>query len=801
MASRVPDLLVLLSVVCLSVKVFAQFNWHVRDSFDEIRARLDKVFPENCRVVDVNELFLPNDTVTHAPNIKTLNIDPVFPNRTSLLHIHNMALSRAFFFSYILQKAADNDEPGFMYYFMSVISDVASNRYINSSAIYYAPNMSFTPSYKGFFNKTMPLFAPRAFRADDFNDPYHLEGTSTLNTIEAIDLGAIPLDTPSRNYSSDQYRGNEWYHAWLPDQTRRQDSKTTYTVQITHFNGTNETFVWHGPPAPSDNPGPVKWTRPYFDCGRSDKWVYGATVPIPDIYPRHTQWRHIEIPKYVAVSVMEMDFERIDINQCHIGNGNPRPNYFAGTARCKNETTECEPVHGYGFRRGGYQCRCRPGYRRPRIVRNPFHGEFIERATEEEYKKGYDCERIGYLMVLTQNVLKLKEQDRLKYIGKQSNHMEILNVSSADEKDPMTIFAHMKLVTPQNCWDIRRRMPERLTLSGAIAYDREHQLENEARAAIRLANFLSGFLQTVDPKELFAEFRVPDRSLTTDQIIGEAMSLVIGDQKIIGCGVYFDLKQFPNHTLYAPYAYRRGRNVRRYYVDDMARFATSPSGSYIEKDFFAKLKTRWAANMDDLVTYTTKIQIRYNSSGHNAIKYDHYPLQYKAAEMEHGHWTSPYFDCGAFHNDWIMTYSSPFFGWDSLHNRLEFKGVVAVSVKLMELDINQCPDYQPYPENNAFQDTHKCDRRSSRCVPILGRGFISGGYKCECLQGFEYPYNDPITYFDGQIVEAEFEKLLEENPSRYDTLKCRIAGAASLGGSVTLLLSLLLLKVLWPLLP
>lgn len=281
----------------LAACVLAQFNWHVRDNFDDIRTRIDKVRGDNCRVVDVNELFLPNETVTHVPNIQRLNIDPVFPNRTNLLHIHNMAISRAFFFSFILQKAADNDEPGFMYYFMSVISDVAANRFINSSAIYYAPNMSFTPSYKGFFNKTMPLFAPRAYRADDFNDPYHLEGTSTLNTIDAVDLGAIPADTPSRNYSSDQYRINEWYHHWLPDPTKRQDSKTTYTIQITHFNGTNETFVWHGPPDPSDNPGPVKWSRPYFDCERSNKWVYGATSPIPDIFPRHTQWRHIEIPK------------------------------------------------------------------------------------------------------------------------------------------------------------------------------------------------------------------------------------------------------------------------------------------------------------------------------------------------------------------------------------------------------------------------------------------------------------------------------------------------------------------------
>lgn len=80
------------------VTVLAQYGWHVRDTFDDIRTRLDRVASRNCRVVDVNDLFLRNDTVTHVPNIKTLNIDPVFPNRTNLLHIHNMAISRAFFF-------------------------------------------------------------------------------------------------------------------------------------------------------------------------------------------------------------------------------------------------------------------------------------------------------------------------------------------------------------------------------------------------------------------------------------------------------------------------------------------------------------------------------------------------------------------------------------------------------------------------------------------------------------------------------------------------------------------------------
>ncbi|KAH6929264.1 hypothetical protein HPB50_025395 [Hyalomma asiaticum] len=148
--------------------------------------------------------------------------------------------------------------------------------------------------------------------------------------------------------------------------------------------------------------------------------------------------------RYVAVAVLELDFERLDINQCPIGSGNPRPNYFAGTSRCKNDTTECEPVHGYGFRRGGYQCRCRPGFRRPRIVRNPYHGELIERATEHDYRTGFHCEKIGYLMVQTQNLLRIAEEDRIRFIGMQANHMAILNISSGANKDPRFIFTRMK---------------------------------------------------------------------------------------------------------------------------------------------------------------------------------------------------------------------------------------------------------------------------------------------------------------------------------------------------------------------
>ena len=52
-----------------------------------------------------------------------------------------------------------------------------------------------------------------------------------------------------------------------------------------------------------------------------------------------------------------------------------------------------------------------------------------------------------------------------------------------------------------------------------------------------------------------------------------------------------------------------------------------------------------------------------------------------------------------------------------------------------------------------------------QCVPLEGKRFNHGGYKCECLQGFEYPFNDLTWYFDGQTMEEEYRKLAagEEN--------------------------------------
>ena len=78
--------------------------WEGRDTFDDILAKLTAVNADTCSIMHVGDLKLREDTVSHIPDIKEININPVFPNRTSLLHLHNMALNRAFYFSYILQS-------------------------------------------------------------------------------------------------------------------------------------------------------------------------------------------------------------------------------------------------------------------------------------------------------------------------------------------------------------------------------------------------------------------------------------------------------------------------------------------------------------------------------------------------------------------------------------------------------------------------------------------------------------------------------------------------------------------------
>ena len=293
----------------LSAASKSPYEWMSYDNFDRITDIYDSVNAENCQSKPASELYMPEETLAQMPRFNRLLTNIVYPNRTQLLHVHNMALNRAFYFSYIFQKLNNSEnfhlQPGLMYYYFSTAADVSANEYnINGSAIFFDINTTYANWYRDLpFNKTLGLFGPRAWRFDDYNDPTNWLREPTNRTIDIIDYGA----GPQSNYTHDSYKLNQWYDRWLPDGWEEANddslSKHTYDVSIKYSNETGvfvtDEFVgktFFGPPSPGQRDKvnqPVVWTQPYFDCGRSNKWIVSAVAPVLDHLPRYLEWRHI----------------------------------------------------------------------------------------------------------------------------------------------------------------------------------------------------------------------------------------------------------------------------------------------------------------------------------------------------------------------------------------------------------------------------------------------------------------------------------------------------------------------------
>ena len=146
--------------------------------------------------------------------------------------------------------------------------------------------------------------------------------------------------------------------------------------------------------------------------------------------------------------------------------------------------------------------------------------------------------------------------------------------------------------------------------------------------ATRLANFISAFLQISDPSEVYSGTRVADHPLTEDQMIGETLALLLGDTKIWSAGTYWERNKFPNRTFFAPFAYKRELNTRKFKVEDLARLNDTHE-VYTNQPWFQFLKQRWAANFDRLEKFFLKINIRDNETGEHKKKYEHYPTDYR----------------------------------------------------------------------------------------------------------------------------------------------------------------------------
>ncbi|XP_038068972.1 probable G-protein coupled receptor CG31760 [Patiria miniata] len=148
---------------------------------------------------------------------------------------------------------------------------------------------------------------------------------------------------------------------------------------------------------------------------------------------------------------------------------------------------------------------------------------------------------------------------------------------------------------------------------------------------------------------------------------------------------------------------------------------------------------------------------------------------------EDGHWSAPYYDCGG-GDIWMITYTVPFLG--SYENgSYYFKGTSGLDIDLRSIDINQCPedpdeDKSNNKEKNIFAGSDKCNNDTQVCQFIPDQGFRRGSYHCVCRKGFYFPSPaDPgENYYNGSSIEAEYDRLLAGNTTRYYEMICKPCG-------------------------
>jgi len=91
----------LAALVAVSGGERSSYDWMPYDAFDEIDDRYRAITPQNCKSKPASELRLPYGSVGQLPKFNRLLNYYIYPNRTKLVHVHNMALNRAFFFRYL----------------------------------------------------------------------------------------------------------------------------------------------------------------------------------------------------------------------------------------------------------------------------------------------------------------------------------------------------------------------------------------------------------------------------------------------------------------------------------------------------------------------------------------------------------------------------------------------------------------------------------------------------------------------------------------------------------------------------
>lgn len=246
-------------------------------------------------------------------------------------------------------------------------------------------------------------------------------------------------------------------------------------------------------------------------------------------------------------------------------------------------------------------------------------GEIVERASAEDYYNGFDCAKIGWVRKIPIKWERAPYSTREQYLDMFYQYRNFSTGAAALHTPKLNIDATLKFINGVNQRTCANYHAQDLVLHGDISYGAKEFFSNEAKMALRLANFISAFLQISDPNEVYSGKRVADKPLTEDQMMGETMALVLGNTRIWSAGTYWERNKFTNRTLFAPFAYKHQLNTRKFKMQDLARL-NKTNEVYTEKPWYRFLKQRWSTNFDALEKYYMKMKIRHNETGEFSMK-------------------------------------------------------------------------------------------------------------------------------------------------------------------------------------
>lgn len=124
---------------------------------------------------------------------------------------------------------------------------------------------------------------------------------------QILDLGA----GPNCNYTAPWYKNNPYIRDremginFIPDRRGTAPDKSHFTtkIQLAMLDGTPikelEVVKFYGPNAPGikETALPVRFTRPYYDCGGSNRWIVGAVSGLSDYMPRYSNITRLRGPR------------------------------------------------------------------------------------------------------------------------------------------------------------------------------------------------------------------------------------------------------------------------------------------------------------------------------------------------------------------------------------------------------------------------------------------------------------------------------------------------------------------------